>query len=153
MIGIYDSTTNRYKCQNKIIAKVTDWWILDIAFHPSSNHLVYSNWSECRKWKSVEILFSIFDENRWERFLDVKCWSIVVVVAVHLSRIDGRPHELKPLYLEPLSNYNFCIYSVAFSNCRDQIIGGSSDGCLYIYDLVLDKRTFRYRVIVYSILL
>lgn len=61
---------------------------------------------------------------------------------MHLSRINGTPHQLKPLYLQP-SKSSFCIFSLAFSNCGDQIIGGGSDGCLYIYDLVLAKRTFR----------
>ncbi|XP_031619571.1 DDB1- and CUL4-associated factor 11 [Contarinia nasturtii] len=61
---------------------------------------------------------------------------------LHLSRIDGTSHQLKPLYLQP-SKSSFCIFSLAFSNCGDQIIGGGSDGCLYIYDLVMAKRTFR----------
>lgn len=61
---------------------------------------------------------------------------------VHLSRINGTSHQLKPLYLQP-SKSSFCIFSLAFSNCGDQIIGGGSDGCLYIYDLVMGKRTFR----------
>lgn len=62
---------------------------------------------------------------------------------VHLSRINnGTSQQLKPLFLQP-SKSSFCIFSLAFSNCGDQIIGGGSDGCLYIYDLVMAKRTFR----------
>lgn len=67
--------------------------------------------------------------------------------SVHLSRIDGTLHQLKPLYLQP-SKSSFCIFSLAFSNCGDQIIGGGSDGCLYIYDLKQAKRTFRCPVII-----
>lgn len=70
------------------------------------------------------------------------------ILTVHLSRINGTSHQLKPLYLQP-SKSSFCVFSLAFSNCGDQIIGGGSDGCLYIYDLVLAKRTFRCPVIIH----
>lgn len=122
-----------------------DWWILDIAFNPSCDHLVYSNWSDCRKCTFYFLYLIKFDEKKYRQIHRCKMLT-VVVVAVHLSRIDGAPHELMPLYLEPPVNYSFCIFSVTFSNCGNQIIGGGSDGCLYVYDLVLAKRTFQYPV-------
>lgn len=74
--------------------------------------------------------------------LTLTFFVIVCSPTVHLSRINGTSQQLKPLYLQP-SKSSFCIFSLAFSNCGDQIIGGGSDGCLYIYDLVMAKRTFR----------
>lgn len=74
--------------------------------------------------------------------IKLTCLFFLFSVSVHLSRINGTSHQLKPLYLQP-SKSSFCIFSLAFSNCGDQIIGGGSDGCLYIYDLVMAKRTFR----------
>lgn len=135
MIRIHDSTTMRYKCQNEIIAKDVNWCILDIAFSPGSEYFVYSTWSSCRKYLI-----------QWKKKKTYRKMTLFLIIfffhSVHLSRINGTSHQLKPLYLQP-SKSSFCVFSLAFSNCGDQIIGGGSDGCLYIYDLVMAKRTFR----------
>lgn len=141
MIRIYDSTTMRYKCQNEIIARDMNWCILDIAFSPGSEYFIYSTWSSCCKcWnmshyrkRKEKIKFKSKIQNFHNHLRNR---------TVHLSRINGTSQQLKPLYLQP-SKSSFCIFSLAFSNCGDQIIGGGSDGCLYIYDLVMAKRTFR----------
>lgn len=129
MIRIYDSTTVRYKLQNEIIARDMNWCILDIAFSPGSEYFIYSTWSSCCKY---------YHKNKKR----IKLETNLIISLVHLSRINGTSQQLKPLYLQP-SKSSFCIFSLAFSNCGDQIIGGGSDGCLYIYDLVMAKRTFR----------
>lgn len=64
---------------------------------------------------------------------------------MHLSNIDGTSMQLKPLFLQP-AKASFCIFSLAFSNSGDQIIGGGSDGCIYNYDLKAERRTFRSQV-------
>lgn len=61
-------------------------------------------------------------------------------VSVYLSRIDGTAIQLQPLFLEP-TKPSFCIFSVAFAESGNEIIGGGSDGCMYIYDLVENRRT------------
>lgn len=81
-------------------------------------------------------------------------------MAVYYSGIHEKSHQLKPLPLNPLKS-SFCVFSLAFSSCGEQIIGGGryynkyivfiayhylhifSDGCLYIYDLALNRRTLR----------
>lgn len=40
----------------------------------------------------------------------------------------------------------FCIFSVAFSNCGKELIGGANDGCLYIYDRHIDRKTLKVPV-------
>lgn len=85
-------------------------------------------------WCILDIAFSPGCE-----YFVYSTWS----TCLHLSRINnGTSQQLKPLFLQPTKS-SFCIFSLAFSNCGDQIIGGGSDGCLYIYDLVMAKRTFR----------
>lgn len=64
---------------------------------------------------------------------------------VYINRINGNTQQLQPLFLQPLKQ-SFCIFSLAFSNCGEEIIGGGSDGCLYIYDRVVDRRTLRIPV-------
>lgn len=71
---------------------------------------------------------------------------------VHLSHIDGTSMQLKPLFLQP-AKASFCIFSLAFSNCGDQIIGGGSDGCIYNYDLKAEHRTFRSQVSISNLMM
>lgn len=40
----------------------------------------------------------------------------------------------------------FGVFSLAFSNCGKQILAGGSDGCLYAYDRVLDRRVLQVPV-------
>lgn len=53
--------------------------------------------------------------------------------------------QLESLSLNP-TKPNFCIFSVAFSNCGQQVIGGGSDGGLYIYDLTANRNTYHVPV-------
>lgn len=64
---------------------------------------------------------------------------------MHLSHIEGNSLQLEALPLHP-TKPNFCIFSVAFSNCGQQIIGGGSDGGLYIYDLIAKRNTYQVPV-------
>lgn len=68
------------------------------------------------------------------------------ICLVHISRIDGETNDLQCLNLEP-NKPRFCIFSIAFSNCGKQIISGSSDCCLYIYDRTIGKRTLKIPVV------
>lgn len=39
----------------------------------------------------------------------------------------------------------FCLFSIQFSPHSNEIVGGSSDQHIYVYDLESDKRTCRVR--------
>lgn len=64
---------------------------------------------------------------------------------MYLSHVEGTALQLETLQLQPTKN-NFCIFSVAFSNCGQQIIGGGSDGSLYIYDLQAQRNAYHVPV-------
>jgi WD40 repeat protein len=51
-----------------------------------------------------------------------------------------------PLYLRPQS-HSFSIFSLQYSADGSEIIGGSNDQCVYIYDLVKNKRTLRVNIL------
>lgn len=133
-LRIFDATTDSYELVNRMVAKDVSWGILDMAFTADSEYFVYSTWSSCCKllcYKSI-IFYSI----------------IVFHFTVHLSKTSGgSTEELKALKMEPLNKQQFCIFSVAFTNCGRQIISGSSDGCLYVYDRELNARTSRVPVV------
>lgn len=133
VLRIFDATNDSYNRVNRMVAKDVNWGILDIAFTADSEYFVYSTWSTCRKLKVGVRVKSAF-----------KCTFRFLV---HLSRTDGgSTEELVALNMEPFKQ-RFCIFSVAFTHCGRQIIGGSSDGCMYVYDRDLGSRTLRVPVV------
>ena len=56
---------------------------------------------------------------------------------LHLVSLSPQPdqdrHHLE-LSLAPPGLSSFCIFSLAFSNDDSEILGGSNDGCLYIFN-------------------
>ncbi|KAK2155981.1 hypothetical protein LSH36_224g01015 [Paralvinella palmiformis] len=46
-IRIYDTARGRFKLLRTVRARDVGWSVLDTAFSPDGNHLVYSSWSEC----------------------------------------------------------------------------------------------------------
>ena len=50
-----------------------------------------------------------------------------------------------PLYLRPQA-HSFSIFSLQYSADGSEIIGGSNDQCVYIYDLVKNRRTLRVNI-------
>ena len=134
VIRLYDATTNKYKSINEVSAKDVNWCILDIAFSPDGEYFVYSTWSSCCKYLCACELLAI-----------KKLIFSIYPFSVYISRIHDAAHNLQPLFLHPAKS-SFCIFSLAFSNCGEQIIGGGSDGCLYIYDRLSDRRTLKIPV-------
>jgi len=55
---------------------------------------------------------------------------------------EDKNYQHVPLALAP-DHVQFCIFSVTFSNDDTEILGGSNDGCLYIYNRLNDRRTVR----------
>lgn len=46
-IRIYDTARGRFKLFKTVRARDVGWSVLDTAFSPDGNHLIYSSWSEC----------------------------------------------------------------------------------------------------------
>lgn len=52
-----------------------------------------------------------------------------------------------PLRLQP-NSHSFSIFSLQYSVDGSEIIGGSNDTCVYIYDLHKHRRTLRVNILV-----
>ncbi|XP_060567782.1 DDB1- and CUL4-associated factor 11-like isoform X2 [Ruditapes philippinarum] len=46
-IRIYDTTEDRFELMKSIRAKDVGWSVLDTAFSPDGNYMIYSSWSDC----------------------------------------------------------------------------------------------------------
>lgn len=107
------------------------WCILDLAFSPDDQYFVYSTWSKCCKFPSVTLINYLWNDMSF---------------LVHISRINGNNNEdLQCLYLQ-VDQPRFCVFSLSFSSCGKEIINGTSDGCIYIYDRYLNQRTLKIPV-------
>jgi WD40 repeat protein len=63
---------------------------------------------------------------------------------VKLNENENQPN-IVPLYLRPAS-HNFSIFSLQYSVDGSEIIGGSNDAHVYIYDLQKQRRTLRVNI-------
>ena len=72
-----------------------------------------------------------------ERWVIYSSWSDFV----HLYNTRGPP-VYEALNFEPVSG-RFCLFSSAFSPNSTEILAGSSDHCVYLYDLERKRRTHR----------
>lgn len=66
--------------------------------------------------------------------------------SIYLVTLDENTNRQRiiPLYLQP-DNHSFSIFSLQYSDDGSEIIGGSNDTHVYIYDLNKQKRTLRVR--------
>jgi DDB1- and CUL4-associated factor 11 len=64
---------------------------------------------------------------------------------VHICKLSDSNNNIECLQLSPEST-RLGIFSLAFSNCGNHILGGGSDGCLYGYDRAVNKRNLRVKV-------
>ncbi|KAH0812047.1 hypothetical protein GEV33_010747 [Tenebrio molitor] len=83
-------------------------------------------------WSIIDIAVSP-DQNQ---FL-YSTWSS----SLHLCSISESTHQ-EPLCLTNTSR-RFCVFSVVFSSCGKEFLGGANDGHLYIYNLQRHDRTLR----------
>nr|XP_022344745.1 DDB1- and CUL4-associated factor 11-like isoform X1 [Crassostrea virginica]XP_022344746.1 DDB1- and CUL4-associated factor 11-like isoform X1 [Crassostrea virginica] len=107
-IRIFDTADDKFQLLKTIRARDVGWSILDTAFSPDGNYLIYSSWSD----------------------------------AIHLCNIHGDYDTHIPLQLMPRS-HSFAIFSLTFSSDNTEILGGSNDGCLYVYDRESNRRTLQ----------
>ena len=129
-IRLYDTTTSSsFQKLAEILVEDVGWSILDTALSPDRTGVAYSTWSEWSK------LFEFREKN----FL-----FIARVFSVYLIKLNENEDEPKvtPLHLQPRTP-SFSIFSLQFSGDGSEIIGGSNDAHVYIYDLQKKKRTLR----------
>ena len=69
-------------------------------------------------------------------------WSENLHTVTLNTNTDNKYFQHVPLPLAP-DDVQFCIFSVTFSNDDTEILGGSNDGCLYIYNRARDERSVR----------
>lgn len=68
-------------------------------------------------------------------------------LSVYLVTFSENPNQQRiiPLHLKP-DNHSFSIFSLQFSDDGSEIIGGSNDTHVYIYDLNKQQRTLRVNI-------
>ena len=73
--------------------------------------------------------------------------KIFLVLSVYLVKINENNADstIIPLYLRPRS-HSFSIFSLQYSADGSEIIGGSNDHYVYIYDLHQNRRTLRVNI-------
>ncbi|KXJ16439.1 DDB1- and CUL4-associated factor 11 [Exaiptasia diaphana] len=107
-IRLYDTTHGQFYNFRSIKARDIGWSIIDTAYSPDQNYLIYSSWSDY----------------------------------IHLCNIYGDYNTHIALDLKPRSR-RFCAFSIEFSQDNKEIIAGSNDSCIYIYDRESDQRILR----------
>lgn len=61
---------------------------------------------------------------------------------IHMCSIDGENETHTALDLNP-DERRFCVFSIAASMDSREVLGGANDGCLYVFDRELNKRTLK----------
>ncbi|KAH7666883.1 WD repeat protein DCAF11/LEC14B protein [Dioscorea alata] len=117
-IKIYD-VENGWKVRKNILAKSLRWTITDTSLSPDQHYLVYSSMSPIIHIVNVgsESTESYANINDIHDGLDMSCHD------------DGA--------------YSFGIFSVKFSTDGRELVAGSSDDSIYVYDLEENKLTLR----------
>ncbi|CAI9107946.1 OLC1v1007432C1 [Oldenlandia corymbosa var. corymbosa] len=117
-IRIYD-VERGWKVRKNILAQSLRWTITDTSLSPDQRHLVYATMS-----------------------------PIVHIVNIGSATTDSLAnvteiHEGLDFSDEDNGGYSFGIFSVKFSSDGREIVAGSSDDAIYVYDLEANKLTLR----------
>ncbi|KAL1825900.1 hypothetical protein ACET3Z_012678 [Daucus carota] len=108
-----------WRVQKNIIAKSLRWTVTDTSFSPDQRHLVYATMSPI-----VHIV------NITSGATDSRANITEIHDGLEFSRDDGE-------------GYSFGIFSVKFSTDGQELVAGSSDDAIYVYDLVANKLSLR----------
>ncbi|ONK78572.1 uncharacterized protein A4U43_C02F20230 [Asparagus officinalis] len=118
-IKIYN-VDNGLKLQKDIIAKSLEWTITDTSLSPDQRNLVYSSLSPLVHIVNVETAGTESHAN---------------ITDIH-DGLDFSEHEN--------DDFSFGIFSVKFSTDGRELVAGSNDDAIYIYDLEANKVTSRF---------
>ncbi|KAF6176580.1 hypothetical protein GIB67_034442 [Kingdonia uniflora] len=117
-IRIYD-VENEWKVQKDILAKSVRWTITDTSLSPDQRKLVYASMSP-----TVYI---------------VNVGSSATESVANVNEI----HDGLDFSFDDDGEYSFGIFSVKFSNDGRELVAGSSDNSIYVYDLETNKVSLR----------
>jgi WD40 repeat protein len=101
-----------------------------------------SRWRPMKEIIARDVGWSIIsvDYSPNKEWLIYSSWSDYV----HICNTSGEHEVHEALDFRPQTR-QFCLFSIAFSPDSRSILGGSSDRCLYFYDLDRRERTHRIR--------
>lgn len=122
-----------------IPARDVGWSILDTAFSPDGNYIVYSSWSECCKY--YKYIVCCWNNTNGLSF-SYHSLSLTFFIPVYLCPVYGDSSAQESLSLCP-EDRRFCVFSLVFSSDGREILGGANDGYLYVYDRECHQRAFR----------
>ncbi|XP_013410755.1 DDB1- and CUL4-associated factor 11 isoform X2 [Lingula anatina] len=108
-IRIFDTSWGKFTLMKSVRARDVGWSVVDTAFSPDGNYLIYSSWSDC----------------------------------IHLCNIHGEHEVHEALHLFPDAGHSFCAFSIVFSADNKEILAGSNDGGLYVYDRESNQRCLK----------
>ena len=129
-IRLYDTSSSKtFERLAEIVVEDVGWSILDTALSPDRTSVAYSTWSDCSTFPECHVY---------------ALRSLSLVYLVKMNEDQGRSTIL-PLYLQP-DAHSFSIFSLQYSTDGSEIIGGSNDRCVYIYDLQQQRRILRVRL-------
>ncbi|GAM23320.1 hypothetical protein SAMD00019534_064950 [Acytostelium subglobosum LB1] len=97
-----------------------------------------SNWTVDKTVQAFNIQWSIIDTDisSNEKMMLYSSWSPYI----YLVNLEDDESEQMPIDLSP-GRGRFCLFSLKFSADNTQLLGGSSGGHIYLYDLVEGKKT------------
>lgn len=134
-IRLYDTTiSSSFQKLAEILVEDVGWSILDTALSPDRTSVAYSTWSE----NSKSFAF-------WTRIVYIFITYLFLVYLIKLDETGDQP-KVNSLYLNPRTP-SFSIFSLQFSGDGSEIIGGSNDAHVYIYDLQKNRRTLRVNLL------
>jgi len=70
---------------------------------------------------------------------DIRCNIICILLSFTVYQCHISEASIETLPLHP-GVRRFCVFSLAFSNNGEEILGGANDRCLYIYSLYCQRR-------------
>ncbi|EGG18543.1 WD40 repeat-containing protein [Cavenderia fasciculata] len=102
-----------------------------------------TTWKERNMVHARYVSWSIIDTDfsQDQQFFIYSSWSPYI----HICNTNGEDNTHIALDLEPNVDERFCIFGLKFSPGGSEILGGSSDGFIYLYDLNESRRILEVR--------
>ena len=111
---------------------------------------------------NIRIFDTTSDADNWLKLKEISCkdvgWSVLDVdfshggnhliysswsEYIHICNIRGETATHDALYLDPGDQYRTGVFSVRFNADDSEIVAGTSNGYIYIYNREMNKRTMR----------